>query len=68
MILLIDALDGFTYNLVQAFQALGEQVEVARFDQITLEDVRARNRIDRAVAGAGANSRCLTSTLPCARK
>ena len=43
MILLIDALDSFTYNLVQAFQALGEEVEVARFDQITLDDVRARN-------------------------
>ena len=43
MILLIDALDSFTYNLVQAFQALGEDVEVARFDQITLDDVRARN-------------------------
>ncbi len=43
MILLIDALDSFTYNLVQAFQALGEEVEVARFDQITLDDVRQRN-------------------------
>lgn len=43
MILLIDALDSFTYNLVQAFQALGEEVEVARFDQITLDDVRKRN-------------------------
>lgn len=43
MILLIDALDSFTYNLVQAFQALGEDVEVARFDQITLNDVRKRN-------------------------
>lgn len=42
MILLIDALDSFTYNLVQAFQALGEEVEVARFDQITLDDVRKR--------------------------
>ena len=43
MILLIDALDSFTYNLVQAFQALGEEVEVARFDQITLDGVRMRN-------------------------
>ncbi|MBS0225380.1 MAG: aminodeoxychorismate/anthranilate synthase component II [Proteobacteria bacterium] len=43
MILLIDALDSFTYNLVQAFQALGEDVEVARFDQISLDDVRKRN-------------------------
>ncbi|PNS07465.1 anthranilate synthase component II [Solilutibacter silvestris] len=43
MILLIDALDSFTYNLVQAFQALGEEVDVARFDQIDLDGVRARN-------------------------
>ena len=43
MILLIDALDSFTYNLVQAFQALGEEVEVVRFDRITLEEVRAKD-------------------------
>ena len=42
MILLIDALDSFTYNLVQAFQMIGADVEVARYDAITLNDIHAR--------------------------
>ena len=32
MILLIDALDSFTYNLVQAFETLGTEVRVVRHD------------------------------------
>ena len=42
MILLIDALDSFTYNLVQAFESLGAPVEVVRHDAITLADAEAR--------------------------
>ncbi|MBS1766234.1 MAG: aminodeoxychorismate/anthranilate synthase component II [Acidobacteria bacterium] len=42
MILLIDALDSFTYNLVQAFETLGAPVEVARHDAITLEAAEAK--------------------------
>lgn len=42
MILLIDALDSFTYNLVQAFETLGAPVVVVRHDAITLEEVEAR--------------------------
>lgn len=42
MILLIDALDSFTYNLVQAFENLGAPVEVVRHDAITLADAEAR--------------------------
>ncbi len=41
MILLIDALDSFTYNLVQAFETLGAQVRVIRHDVITLEEAKA---------------------------
>ena len=41
MILLIDALDSFTYNLVQAFETLGAEVRVARHDAITLEGAKA---------------------------
>jgi len=37
VILLIDALDSFTYNLVQAFESLGASVRVERFDTIDLE-------------------------------
>lgn len=43
MILLIDALDSFTYNLVQAFETLGEEVRVVRHDAITLLDAQAMN-------------------------
>ena len=43
MILLIDALDSFTYNLVQAFETLGETVLVRRADEIDLQGARALN-------------------------
>ncbi len=39
MILLIDNYDSFTYNLYQYLSELGAAVEVARNDQITLEDI-----------------------------
>ncbi|HEX9011623.1 MAG TPA: aminodeoxychorismate/anthranilate synthase component II [Holophagaceae bacterium] len=41
MILLIDALDSFTYNLVQALETLGAEVRVVRHDVIGLEEARA---------------------------
>lgn len=41
MILLIDALDSFTYNLVQALETLGAEVRVARHDAITLAEAQA---------------------------
>jgi anthranilate synthase component 2/para-aminobenzoate synthetase component 2 len=39
--LLIDNYDSFTYNLVQAFAALGADVLVHRNDAITIEEARA---------------------------
>ncbi|MGL5285188.1 MAG: glutamine amidotransferase-related protein, partial [Aeromonas sp.] len=39
MLLLIDNYDSFTWNLVQYFGALGEQVEVRRNDAISLTDI-----------------------------
>lgn len=36
MLLLIDNFDSFTYNLVQQFQALGKEIEVARNDAISV--------------------------------
>lgn len=39
MILLIDNYDSFTYNLVQYFGELGEEVQTFRNDEITLEQV-----------------------------
>ncbi len=39
MLLMIDNYDSFTYNLVQYFGELGEEVKVVRNDEITLEQV-----------------------------
>ncbi len=41
MILLVDALDSFTYNLVQALETLGTEVKVVRHDALTLEEAKA---------------------------
>jgi anthranilate synthase component 2 len=41
MLLMIDNYDSFTYNLVQYFGELGEQVRVFRNDQIALEGIEA---------------------------
>lgn len=42
MILVIDNYDSFTFNLVQALGALGQEVEVHRNDAIDVAGVRAR--------------------------
>lgn len=39
MILMIDNYDSFTYNLVQYFGELGQQIEVVRNDALTLLDI-----------------------------
>ena len=41
MLLMIDNYDSFTYNLVQYFAELGEEVRVYRNDEITLEGIAA---------------------------
>jgi len=41
MLLMIDNYDSFTYNLVQYFGELGQEVVVYRNDEITLDQVRA---------------------------
>ena len=41
MLLMIDNYDSFTYNLVQYFGELGEDVRVARNDEITLSEIEA---------------------------
>ncbi len=40
MLLMIDNYDSFTYNLVQYFGELGQEVGVYRNDQITLDEIR----------------------------
>ncbi len=43
MILVIDNYDSFTYNLVQYLGELGEEVEVVRNDQITVEEIEKKS-------------------------
>ena len=52
MLLMIDNYDSFTYNLVQYFGELGEEVRVVRNDEITLEGIAAL-RPDRLVLSPG---------------
>ena len=45
MLLMIDNYDSFTYNLLQYFGELGDEVRVYRNDQITMsESVAARRQ------------------------
>jgi len=41
MLLMIDNYDSFTYNLVQYFGELGEEVHVVRNDELSLEQIEA---------------------------
>ncbi|MEC7119662.1 MAG: aminodeoxychorismate/anthranilate synthase component II, partial [Pseudomonadota bacterium] len=43
MLLMIDNYDSFTYNIVQYFGELGQDVHVVRNDQISLEQIEALN-------------------------
>ncbi len=43
MLLIIDNYDSFTYNLVQYFQELGLTVDVYRNDELTVEEIEAKN-------------------------
>ncbi len=52
MLLMIDNYDSFTYNLVQYFGELGEEVRVFRNDEITLEGIAAL-RPERLVLSPG---------------
>jgi anthranilate synthase component 2 len=52
MLLMIDNYDSFTFNLVQYFGELGEDVRVVRNDEITLEQIEAL-KPDRLVLSPG---------------
>ena len=41
MLLMIDNYDSFTFNLVQYFCELGEEVKVVRNDEVTLDEIAA---------------------------
>ena len=52
MLFVLDNYDSFTYNLVQYFGELGQQVEVRRNDQVTLDEIAAM-RPERIVISPG---------------
>ena len=52
MLLMIDNYDSFTYNLVQYFRELGEEVEVHRNDRISVAEI-IRRQPDRLVVSPG---------------
>ena len=43
MLLMIDNYDSFTYNLVQYFAELGQEVKVVRNDEIKINDITILN-------------------------
>ena len=52
MLLMIDNYDSFTYNLVQYFGELGEDVKVVRNDELTVDQIEAL-KPDRIVLSPG---------------
>jgi anthranilate synthase component 2 len=52
MLLMIDNYDSFTFNLVQYFCELGEEVKVVRNDEVTLDEIAAF-KADRLVLSPG---------------
>lgn len=52
MILVIDNYDSFTYNLVQYLGEMGEELEVRRNDEVTLDEIASR-RPDRILISPG---------------
>ncbi|WP_299238315.1 aminodeoxychorismate/anthranilate synthase component II [Sulfurihydrogenibium sp.] len=53
MIFMIDNYDSFTYNIVQYFYDLGQEVVVKRNDEITIEDIKNMEEIDAIVISPG---------------
>jgi anthranilate synthase component 2 len=50
---MIDNYDSFTYNIVQYFYDLGQEVVVKRNDEITIEDIKNMEGIDAIVISPG---------------
>ena len=53
MLLVIDNYDSFTYNLVQYLGELGEEVEVRRNNEVTVDQIAAELQPDRIVISPG---------------
>src|SRR5262249_41786556 len=53
MLLVIDNYDSFTYNLVQYLGELGEQIEVRRNDETSVDEIASQIEPDRIVISPG---------------
>jgi len=53
MLLVIDNYDSFTYNLVQYLGELGEEIEVRRNDEVTLDEIESELKPSRILISPG---------------
>ncbi|HEX7722545.1 MAG TPA: aminodeoxychorismate/anthranilate synthase component II [Pyrinomonadaceae bacterium] len=53
LLLVIDNYDSFTYNLVQYLGELGEQIEVRRNDETSIDEIESKLRPERIVVSPG---------------
>src|SRR5258707_7136776 len=53
MILVIDNYDSFTYNLVQYLGELGQEIEVRRNNEVTLDEIESEIRPARILISPG---------------
>ena len=53
MLLVIDNYDSFTYNLVQYLGELGEQIEVRRNDEVTIDEIESTLKPSRILISPG---------------
>ena len=53
MILMIDNYDSFTYNIVQYFKELNQEIKVIRNDESTTEEILTRNAFNAIVISPG---------------
>ena len=53
MLLVIDNYDSFTYNLVQYLGELGEQIEVRRNDEVTIDEIESTLKPGRILISPG---------------
>jgi len=53
MILMIDNYDSFTYNIVQYFKELNQNIDVVRNDQTTADKIFTENKFDAIVISPG---------------
>jgi anthranilate synthase component II len=68
MLLMIDNYDSFTYNLVQYFGELGEDVRTYRNDEITLDEIAALNADSICLSPGPSNPQHAGITLDALRR